>query len=148
MPLLWLAYSAMIIERGLGGWWVNQWEAWNWSCDLRANERPGEKMHLMAHTDTQTDRRIWRLYDKLGPVGPSWWKRNRGQILSHLNWLCQSWSFTKWWSYSVKGLLSTGPTRSSFFCSSLCITRYPFCLFLNWCCRGRNSPKGIFMTFF
>ena len=28
----------------------------------------------MAQTDTQTHRRTWRLYDQLGPVGPSWRK--------------------------------------------------------------------------
>ena len=33
----------------------DQWEAWNWSCDLRANERPWKKLHPMAQTYTQTD---------------------------------------------------------------------------------------------
>ena len=28
----------------------------------------------MAQTDRQTNTRTWRLYDQLGPVGPSWWK--------------------------------------------------------------------------
>ena len=31
----------------------DQWEAWNWSWDLRANERP--KLHLMAQTDRHPD---------------------------------------------------------------------------------------------
>ena len=33
----------------------DQWKAWNWSCDLRANERPQKKLHPMAHTSIQTD---------------------------------------------------------------------------------------------
>ena len=28
------------------------------------------------HTHRHTHRRTWRLYDQLGPVGPSWWKFN------------------------------------------------------------------------
>ena len=31
----------------------DQWEAWNWSCHLRANERPWKKLHPIAHTDRQ-----------------------------------------------------------------------------------------------
>ena len=47
----------------------------------RTNEKPGtdhvisgpmrglEKLHLMAQADRQTDKRTWRLYDWIGPVG-------------------------------------------------------------------------------
>ena len=50
------------------------------------SERPGsghviwgpmrglKKLNPMAQTDRQTDRRTWRLYDQLGPEGPSRWK--------------------------------------------------------------------------
>ena len=31
----------------------------------------------MAQTHRQTYTRTWRLYDQLGPVGPSWWKSGR-----------------------------------------------------------------------
>ena len=31
-----------------------KWEAGIWSCDLRANERPRKKLHLMAQTNRQT----------------------------------------------------------------------------------------------
>ena len=33
----------------------DQWEAWNWSCDLRANERPRKKLHQMAHKTRLTN---------------------------------------------------------------------------------------------
>ena len=39
----------------------------------------------MAQTDTQTDGRTWRLYDQLGPVGPSWWKLYWQRYLFALN---------------------------------------------------------------
>ena len=69
------------------GWREDQREAWNWSCDLRANERPwGKKLHLMAQTDIQTSRhpdiQTWQLYDQLGSEGPSWWKDAPGHNLS------------------------------------------------------------------
>ena len=35
----------------------------NWSCYLRANERPWKKVHLTEQTERQTDRQIRRLYD-------------------------------------------------------------------------------------
>ena len=41
--------------RGEGGR-KDQWAAWNWSCDLLANERPWEKVHPMAQTTRQTSR--------------------------------------------------------------------------------------------
>ena len=37
-------------------WPEGQWEAWNWSCDLRANERPPKKLHPMAQNHTHTHR--------------------------------------------------------------------------------------------
>ena len=40
-------------ERG-GGGREDQWEAWNWSYDLRANERP-KKIHPLTQTDRQSD---------------------------------------------------------------------------------------------
>ena len=36
-------------------YFFNQWEALNWSCDLRANERPQEKSHGKGTSNTQTD---------------------------------------------------------------------------------------------
>ena len=36
----------------------DQWEAWNWSCDLRANERP--KKTPPDGADRQTDRQTNR----------------------------------------------------------------------------------------
>ena len=72
-------------QGGAGG--VDQWEAGIWSCDLRANERPRKKMHSMAQThrttEPQTHRRTWRLYDQLGPVGPSWWKLSKITAFQH-----------------------------------------------------------------
>ena len=51
----------------------DQWGAWKWLCDLRANERPQNKLHPTAQTEIQTDiwtdRRTWRLYDWIGPLG-------------------------------------------------------------------------------
>ena len=49
----------------------DQWEAWNWSCDLSANERPRKKLHPMAQTDKKTYIRTSRLYERHGPVEPS-----------------------------------------------------------------------------
>ena len=46
-----------------------QWEASNKNCT-----RWRKQTH--RQTDRQTYRRTWRLYDQLGPVGPSWWKCN------------------------------------------------------------------------
>ena len=56
----------------------DQWEARNWSCDLRANERPRKKLQPMAQTHKQTHKKThkhthththtWRLYDWIGPV--------------------------------------------------------------------------------
>ena len=34
----------------------------NWSCYLRANERPWKQLHQMAHTKQQTNRRTWQFY--------------------------------------------------------------------------------------
>ena len=45
----------------------HQWEAWNWSCDLRANERP--KKTAFDGANRQTNRRILRLYDWIKTVG-------------------------------------------------------------------------------
>ena len=55
-------------ERGREGWGTNV-RPGNWSCDLKANERPWQKMHLMAQTNRHTDRRSSPLRDWSGPVG-------------------------------------------------------------------------------
>ena len=43
-----------MVKKNVGG--EDQWEAWNWSCDLRANETPREKLHMMAQKKRQTSR--------------------------------------------------------------------------------------------
>ena len=51
----------------------DHWEAWNWSCDLRANERPRKKLHSMAQTDRHTHTQIERQTDMatLWPTRPT-----------------------------------------------------------------------------
>ena len=67
-------------EGGAEGGREDQWEAWNWSCDMRANERPWQKLHRMAQT--YTDRRTWRLYDWIGPVRSIHWKSRIQETLN------------------------------------------------------------------
>ena len=51
-------------EGGKGGEGWDQREAWNYSCDLRANERPQKNCTRWRTTTLpQNHRRIWRLYD-------------------------------------------------------------------------------------
>ena len=50
----WFFFLLSFLERG-GGGREDQWEAWNWSCDLRANERP-KKIHPLTQTDRQSDK--------------------------------------------------------------------------------------------
>ena len=53
-----LAFSVSIGWQPIVGGGVNQWEAWNWSCDFRANERPkkispdGADTHAYGHGDS------------------------------------------------------------------------------------------------
>ena len=53
-PIIRIVFEYRIIRHTLGGG-EDQWEAWNWSCDLRANARPRKKMHPMAHNYKRTD---------------------------------------------------------------------------------------------
>ena len=56
---------------------------WIWSCDLRANERPKKnctRWHIL--TNKQTDKRTWRLYDWIGPVGDS----VKRQVFTKVSW--------------------------------------------------------------
>ena len=39
------ADSVKIPHTGRGGRGIDHWEAWNYSCDLRANERPWKKLY-------------------------------------------------------------------------------------------------------
>ena len=41
----------------------HQWEAWNWSCDLRANDRPRIKLHPMAQANKLPDKETNRQTD-------------------------------------------------------------------------------------
>ena len=76
---------------GKGGG-VDQWEAPNWSCDHRANERPQtdhvttgpqKKLHgKRTSRNTQTDFLTTR---PTRPRGPSWWKLSL--LLSCFVWL-------------------------------------------------------------
>ena len=52
-------------------WSEGQWEA-SKKTALNGADR---------QTEAQTHRRTWRLYDQLGPVGPSWWKLHRPKLL-------------------------------------------------------------------
>ena len=48
----------------------NQWEAANWSCDHRANERPWKKSHGKGtNTQMTTHKQTLRLLDQLVPEG-------------------------------------------------------------------------------
>ena len=49
----------------------DQWEAWNWSCFLRANERPRKNGTRLCK---QTHKQTWRLYDWIGPMRIIQWK--------------------------------------------------------------------------
>ena len=54
-------------------WPQAQWEAWNWSCDLRANERPKKTAPDGTESQRETHTHIWKsqLYDWIGPVTDS-----------------------------------------------------------------------------
>ena len=55
-------------KKKMGGW-VDQWEASNWSCDQRVNERP-KKIAWEGDKETNNDNtRTSRLLDQLGPEG-------------------------------------------------------------------------------
>ena len=72
---------------GVGGGREDLWQAWNWSFDMRANERPKKQWEtallpwvLLCSPGTQwrrtTHGRTWQLYERIGPFGPIQWKEN------------------------------------------------------------------------
>ena len=58
-----------------------------------------QKMHLMARTHRQTNRRTWRLYDQLSPVGPSWWKKKNMKKKIRTKWT----GFIRWRIGLIRG---------------------------------------------
>ena len=98
----------------------DQWEAWNWSCDLRANERPKKNCtRWCRHTHTRT----WRLFDSLVKI--------RNHQFKDIHQIC--WEFL-----ATKHLLFINWTviffidRKLWWQSSITAFRLGNCLLNNW----------------
>ena len=51
----------------------NQWEAWNWSWDLKANERPWKKLYPMAQTNKQINKQKKRTCNSMTELAQCGW---------------------------------------------------------------------------
>ena len=56
-----------------GDFWQKKKMALNWSCDLRANEKPQKKLHEKGTWNRQTEGQTSQLYERISQ-GPILWK--------------------------------------------------------------------------